>query len=382
MSQRQERHLFIPGPATAEPEVLAALAEPIRPHYGADFVADYNACRARFKQVLRTNNDLFLIVGPGTAALDAAFGSALPDGARALVPSNGLFGRRIAEMLRANRCEVEELQFELGQPIDSDQVVERLRDGAFDAVGWVHHETSTGVINPVESICRAASEAGALTIIDAISSLAGTELAVDDWGVDLCATVANKGLAAPPGLSAITVSERAWEAIDNNPDTRGWYLDLRTWRRYDGNWGDWHPYPTTVPTGILAAVDASLRIVLAEGLDGRIVRTRDAASRVREGLRRLGFRMFVDDDYASPITTAVYPHPELPVGEMIIELREQHGIYIAGGLADLAGKIFRIGHMGRAIEKEETDLLLDAIAGLLVHREAQKESASVEGASV
>jgi alanine-glyoxylate transaminase/serine-glyoxylate transaminase/serine-pyruvate transaminase len=225
-------------------------------------------------------------------------------------------------MLRANRCEVEELQFEFGQPIDLDQVVERLRDGAFDVVGWVHHETSTGVINPVEPICRAANEAGALTIIDAISSLAGTELAVDDWGVDLCATVANKGLAAPPGLSAITVSERAWEAIDNNPDTRGWYLDLRTWRRYDGNWGDWHPYPTTVSTGILAAVDMSLRMVLAEGLDGRIVRTRDAASRVREGLRRLGFRMFVDDDYASPITTVVYPHPDLPVGEMIIELRE------------------------------------------------------------
>ena len=222
----------------------------------------------------------------------------------------------------------------------------------------------------------------ALAISDALSSLAGTELAVDDWGVDLGATVANKGLAAPPGLSALTVSERAWEAIDNNPDTRGWYLDLRTWRRYDGDWRDWHPYPTTVPTGILAAVDTSLRIVLAEGLDGRIVRTRDAASRVREGLRRLGFRMFVDDDYASPITTAVYPHPDLPVGEMIIELREQHGIYIAGGLADLSGKIFRIGHMGRAIEKEETDLLLDAIAGLLVHREAQKESASVESASV
>jgi len=382
LSQTQERHLFIPGPATAEPEVLEALAEPIRPHYGPGFVADYNDCRERFKQVLRTQNDLFLIVGPGTAALDAAFGSALPDGARALVPANGLFGARVAEMLRANRCEVEEMQFELGQPIDSDQVAERLREGEFDVVAWVHHETSTGVLNPVEPICRVAHETDTLTIIDAISSLAGTELAVDDWGVDLCVSVANKGLAAPPGLSAISVSERAWAAIDRNPHTRGWYLDLRTWRRYDGDWADWHPYPTTVPTGILAAVNTSLRMILAEGLDSRIVRTRDAASRVREGLRELGFRMFVDDDFASPITTAVYPHVDFPVGEMIVALREQHGIYISGGLGALSGKIFRVGHMGRAIEQEETDLLLDTIASLLAGRQAQKESAGVEGASV
>ncbi len=382
MSQSQERHLFIPGPATAEPEVLEALAEPIRPHYGPDFVALYNDCRARFKQVLRTDNDLFLIVGPGTAALDAAFVSALPDGSRALVPANGLFGARVADMLRANRCDVEEMQFDLGQPIDSDQVAERLREGKFDVVAWVHHETSTGVLNPVEPICRVARETGTLTIIDTISSLAGTELAVDDWGIDLCVSVANKGLAAPPGLAAISVSERAWEAIDRNPQTRGWYLDLRTWRRYDGDWADWHPYPTTVPTGILAAVDTSLRMILAEGLDRRIVRTRDAASRVREGLRQLGFGMFVDDDFASPITTAVHPHPDFPVGEMIVALREQHGIYISGGLGDLAGEIFRIGHMGRAIEKEETDLLLETIAGLLARRQAQKESAGVEGASV
>ena len=382
MSQRQERHLFIPGPATAEPEVLAALAEPIRPHYGPDFVAEYNGCRERFQQVLRTENDLFLIVGPGTAALDAAFGSALPDGSRALVPVNGLFGARVAEMLRANRCEVEELSFDFGQPIDADQVAERLRAGGFEVVAWVHHETSTGVINPVEPICRAARETGALTAIDAISSLAGTELAVDDWGVDFCVSVANKGLAAPPGLAAISVSEQAWKAIDDNPDRRGWYLDLRTWRRYDSEWTDWHPYPTTVPTGVLAAVDTSLRMILAEGLDVRIVQTRDAALRVREGLRQLGFRMFVGDEFASPITTAVYPHADLPVEEMIVALREQHGIYISGGLGPLAGKIFRIGHMGRSIVKEETDLLLATIGGLLAEREARKESAGVEGASV
>ena len=179
------------------------------------------------------------------------------------------------------------------------------------------------------------------------------------------------------------MSERGWAAIDNNPDTRGWYLDLRTWRRYDREWADWHPYPTTVPSGILAALDTSLRQILAEGLDERIVRTREAASRVREGLRNMGFEMFVDDEHASPITTSAYPHPGLPVGQMIADLRDRHSIYISGGLGPLAGKIFRIGHMGRAIERSETDLLLEAISGLLEERATQQEraGAGVEGAN-
>jgi aspartate aminotransferase-like enzyme len=128
-------------------------------------------------------------------------------------------------------------------------------------------------------------------------------------------------------------------------------------------------------------------MILAEGLDERIVRTREAATRVRDGLRDLGFVLFVDDEHASLITTSAHPHPDLPVDEMIVALREEHDIYISGGLAGLAGKIFRIGHMGRAIEAEETDLLLNAIAEILAQRrelqtDEHKESAGVDGASV
>lgn len=382
MTQRPEKHLFIAGPAGAEREVLEALSEPIEPHYGPEFVAKYNACRDKFKQVLRTTNDLFLIVGPGTAALDAAMASALPDGAKVLVPRNGWFGKRTAEMLRTHRCEVDELVFDLGQPIDPDAVAERLAGGGYAAVAWVHHETSTGVLNPVEPICQAAHAIGAVTILDAVSSLAGTELLVDEWGVDLCATVGNKGLAAQPGLAAIAVSERAWAAIDANPDTRGWYLDLRVWRRYDTEWAAWHPYPTTVPSGVLAGLNTTLRLILAEGLDERIVRTRDAATRIRDGLRELGFEMFVDDEHASPITTSVRPHPDLPADEMLAALRDRYQIYVSGGLADLHGTIFRVGHMGRGIDKAETDLLLDAIRELLAEaRTATTENAGVEGAN-
>lgn len=382
MGDHDEFHLFIPGPAGADPEVLAAMGAPIRPHYGPEFVAEYNTCRERMRQVFRTSNDLFLIVGPGTAGLDAAMASALPDGARVLVPGNGWFGTRMAEMCRAHRAQVDCMEFPADQPIDAAAVIERMHATRPAAVAWVHHETATGVLNPVEPIARAARSGGVLSVIDAVSSLAGTPLEVDDWCVDLCVSVSNKGLAAQPGLAAISVSSQAWAAIDANPDQRSWYLDLRTWRRYDREWADWHPFPTTVPSGVLGALNVSLRQILQEGLDRRIERTREAARRVRAGLREMGFEMFVDDAWASPITTAVKGHADLPPAELIATLRDRYGIYISGGLDSLRGKIFRIGHMGRGIEPEEVELLLGAIRELMAERGALRaENAGLKGAS-
>jgi len=366
MSDDKDLHLFIPGPAGSTPEVVASTGHAIVPHYGPAFVAAYNHCLDLMKVVFQTENDLFLIVGPGTAALDAAFSSALPDGARVLAPSSGWFGNRVAEMCRAQRAEVDLVEYPLGEVIDVDDVRRRLAaaDEPYDAVVWVHHETSTGVLNPVQELAAAAHEHGALTIIDAVSSLGGVDLQVDAWGVDLCASVANKCLAAPPGISAISVSPRAWEAIDANPSSRGWYLDLRTWRRYRENWAAWHPYPTTVPSNIIEAISTSLEQILAEGLDARIRRTAEAAAAVRGGLREMGFEMFVPDDIASPVTTAVRAHPQLPPGDLVKYLVARD-IYISGGLDDLAGKIFRIGHMGRSIDRSEVELLLGEIGNAL-----------------
>jgi len=377
-------HLFIPGPAGATAAVLEALSRPIRPHYGPEFVASYNLCRSRLRRIFRTENDLYLMVGPGTGALDAAFASALPDGARVLVPTNGLFGQRIAGMAQAHRARVERIEFAPGEPIDAERIVDHLRqDPGFDAVAWVHHETSTGVLNPVEPISLACREVGALSIIDAISSLGGVELDVDGWGIDLCVAVPNKVIAAEPGLAPITVSAQAWSAIDANPDSRGWYYDLRTWRRYDQEWSDWHPYPTTVPSGVLDALNVAVEELLDEGLEMRIARTREAQQTVRAGLRAMGFSMFVADEHASPITTAVHAHPDLSVPELVTTLRDRYGIYISGGLGDLATRIFRVGHMGTAIQPAENELLLGAIGEIMQERDLllQEHGAGVEGAA-
>jgi len=368
MSDGSDLHLFIPGPAGSTPEVVEATGRPIVPHYGPKFVADYNRCIDLFKVVFQTGNDVFLIIGPGTASLDAALSSALPDGARVLAPTSGWFGDRLAEMCRAHRAEVDLVEFPRGRAIDPDEVRRRLEsaDQPYDAVAWVHHETSTGVLNPVEPVAAAAREHGALTIIDAVASVGGVDLPVDAWGVDLCVTVANKCLASPPGISAISVSPRAWEVIDANPSSRSWYLDLRTWRQYREDWTAWHPYPTTVASNVIAAINTSIEQLLEEGLDVRIRRTAEAAAAVRSGLRGMGFEMFVDDDVASPVTTSVHAHPDLPPADLVSYLVER-SIFISGGLADLVGKIFRIGHMGTAIDRGEVELLLGEIENALRH---------------
>lgn len=375
-------HLFIPGPAGITPEVHDALRRPIEPHYGHDFVATYNRCIDLMKVVFQTTHDLYLIVGPGTGSLDAALASALPDGARVLAPSSGWFGNRLAEMCRAHRAEVDLVEFPPGSAVDPDDVARRLREAGkpYAAVAVVHHETSTGVLNPLQPIAAAAREQGALTIVDAVASLGGADLPVDAWGIDLCVSVANKCLAAPPGISAISVSPSAWKAIEANPATRGWYFDLRTWRKYRDEWAAWHPFPTTVPTQLIHAMNASLEQILEEGLDLRLRRTAEAAAAVRHGLRRLGFEMFADDECASPVTTSVESHPELETSELQSQLVADHNIFISGGLADLAGKIFRIGHMGSSIERDEVDLLLRAIEEIMRRAGVSlPEGANLEG---
>ena len=379
MSERDDIHLFIPGPAAADSAVLAAAGEPIRPHYGDEFVADFDRCRRPLKRVFRTSNDLYLLPGPGTAALEAAITSVLVHGSPVLVPRNGLFGDRLAQICRAHRADVRVIDFPLGQPIDADAVVQQLQQEPRPAaVVWVHHETSTGVLNPVEPIASAARQAGVISIIDAISSLGGTELAVDDWGVDLCVSVSNKGLAAPPGLSSVTVSQQAWDAIEASGEPRAWLFDLRTHRRHESDWAHWHPYPTTMPTGLLTALNVSLTLILEEGLERRISRTRAAALRVRQGLSDLGFAMLCADEHASPITTAAMARQDLPVGELVAALRDRYRIYISGGIDDFAGKIFRIGHMGRSIEPQETDRLLTAFDELVRGTIPPQERAGAE----
>lgn len=355
--------LMIPGPVDILDEVREAMAGPSVPHYGAEWVAFYQETIELMRQVFQTQNDLFLMTGAGTAGLDAALGSLLCSGDKVLIPFNGFFGHRLTTVARSYGLDVVTLEFPAGQPVDPEAVRARLdAERGVQAVAMVHHETSTGVLNPVRDVAALAGERGLPIIVDAIASMGGVSVPVDEWGLDVVVTVANKCLEAPPAVAPISVSRRAREVMDSKPDRRhGWYLNLDTWRNYAKSWADWHPYPTTIPTHNIVALRVSLQSILSNGLENHYAKHVRAAKRVRDGLREMGFDLFVEGEYACPLITSVKAGPEFQVDELTRFLRDEHGIMIGGGIAALKGQIFRVGHMGRAASDEYVEDFLVAV---------------------
>ena len=359
--------LMIPGPVDVDGEVLAAMADPVRPHYGDDWLAIYNEAIEHLRQIFATQNDLFLMAGPGTAALDAALGSLLRTGDKVLVVQNGFFGDRLASMARAYGLEVRQVTAPLGHPVEPAAVRRALSAGpGVGAVAVVHLETSTAVLNPVEGIAAAARDFEVPVIVDAVSSMGGVPLRVDGWGIDICVSVANKCLASPSGVAPISVSQRAWHQMQRKGDrAHGWYLNLETWKEFATNWGSWHPTPTTLPTNVIYALLVSLRRIMGSGLEPHFQHFAHAAQIVREGLRRLGFEMFTPDAYASPLLTAVRGFPGLDVEDLRRYLLEEWQIMVSGGLSELRGKIFRVAHIGEAASQEYVHQFLAGVEAYL-----------------
>jgi len=357
---------MIPGPVDVEDDILAALAEPTLPHYGQIWLPIYREALERLKHVFGTRNDLFMIPGAGTAALEGAMSSLMRTGDKVLVPYNGFFGRRMGTVAQGWGLEVILMEAPPGQPLDPQAIRRRLAaEPGVQAVVVVHLETSTGVLNPLQEIAAVTNELGVPIIVDAVSSLGGVPLPVDEWGIDVCGTVINKCLACPPGVAPISVSPRAWEQIERKGDrSHGWYLNLETWRWYAANW-PWHPTPVTLPTNNIVALLTSLRQIMEDGLDAHYAHFAQAAHRVREGLRHLGFEMFAADDHASPLITAVRSLPGMDVSDFQKYLQREHQILISGGLDDLFGKIFRVGHIGKAASPAYVEAFLAGVEAYL-----------------
>jgi aspartate aminotransferase-like enzyme len=205
--------------------------------------------------------------------------------------------------------------------------------------------------------------------VDAVSSLAGVEIRVDDWGIDVCVTSPNKCLEAVPGVGFISVGHRAWELVDSRPALgHGWYLNLATWRKYVKEWSTWHPSPVTQPVHNVLAVLASMRHIMCGGLDAHFAKYAHASQAVRRGLENIGFEAFVEEKYASPIVTGFKARPEFEITEMSNWLAEQRGIAIGGAFGALSGKIFRVGHLGKAAGREYLMDLLFSIEEFLRYK--------------
>ena len=352
--------LLIPGPVTMHEDVQAVLARPAGPHYGEPWVELHRGLTARLAELFRTEEDVLLVFGPGTAALEMGIRSTLSPGDHVLVPITGSFGARLAELAQAAGLVVHELAVPLGRAADPELMEDELRrTPEIRAVAIVQHETMLGLVSPLREVCALAGERELLTIVDAVSSLGGIELEVDAWGIDICAAVGNKCLGGPVGIAPLAVSERAWSAAkDGRPKNAGWYLNLETWRRFEQEWGTWHPHPTTMPSGVVEALDVAVGRILAEGPEAHRSRLAAAAHRVRHSLREMGFEMLVPDEVASPVTTAVWAKPAMIVDDYVEWLRLERGLRVAGATGELAGRVFRVAHMGRAAELEVVDAYL------------------------
>lgn len=363
----QHLKLMIPGPVDAEDDVLAAMAEPILPHYGQEWLGIYAETLDLLGQVFGTQNDLILMPGPGTAGLDAALGSLARTGETVLVANNGFFGRRLGVIARGYGLDTCVVEVPQGEPLDPDAIRRGLSSQSdIQALAMVHLETSTGVLNPLPDIAAIAGEFGVPIILDAVSSLGGIPLPVDEWGIEVCVTVANKCFGCPPGLALMSVGQRAWDQIDRKGGrAHGWYLNLRTWKEYATNWATWHPYPTTLPTNNVVALLTSMRRILAGGLEAYYERHVCAAQAVRDRLKQLGFQMLTAQAHTSPLISAMLGLPGMDVDDFRRYLVEEWQILISGGLEELRGKIFRVGHIGKAASAGYVERFLDGVDAYL-----------------
>ena len=362
---QQRETLLIPGPVSVEAEVLDALSRPVRAHYGTDWAQFYHQLTASLARLFETEADVLLLFGPGTAAIEACLASTLAPGDEIAVVANGLFGERVVDLAAALGLEVHlvtpDEEYSPARREDLEEVLRR--HPRVRALGVVHHETSLGLVNPVQQLAEVAAGRGLLTIVDAVSSFGGMDLEVDAWGIDLCVGVSNKCLGGPIGVAPVSVSQRAWEAVDDGrPKVAGWYLNLRTWRTFGQMWKSWHPHPTTMPTSVLEGLDTAVKSVLTTGIREHKAKQAAAAARVREGLRALDFEMLVADEHASPVCTAVWARPAMDVEDYLGWLRREHSLRLGGGIGALQGRIFRVGHMGRAADPAIADAYLKATA--------------------
>ena len=350
-----------PGPSDVNPRVLRAMSTPLVGHLDPSFVEMMDEVQDLLRYAFRTDNQWTIPVsGTGSAAMEAAIGNVVAPGDLALVPSNGYFGDRMAEMVRRAGGEVARVDAPWGEPLDPADVRSGVEEHDPDVVGFVHAETSTGALQPnVPAITEAAHDAGALVIADCVTSLGGVELRVDEWGIDVAYSGPQKCLSCPPGASPLTLNDRAMDAVRSRDEpVRSWYLDLSLLEDY---WGDERAYHHTAPVTNVYALREALRLVAEEGIEERWERHRHVAGALRAGLEEMGLALNAPEEAWLPSLNAVRVPDGVDDSAVIERLLDEHGIEIASGLGAMTGEVFRIGCMGHSARPGNVMALLAAL---------------------
>ncbi|MBZ2174141.1 alanine--glyoxylate aminotransferase family protein [Schnuerera sp. xch1] len=364
------RLLLGPGPVEVASRVLNVMSNPLYGHLDPKFLEITNETMKLLRYTFQTENQLTLpMSGTGSAGMETVMVNLLEEGDRAIICVNGVFGERMRDV--ASRCGAEVISVEApwGKVIDPEDVRRAFKEapGKVKLVGIVHAETSTGVKQPIEEISQIVKEHDALMVVDAVTSLGGVDLKIDEWGIDACYSGSQKALSCPPGLSPLTMGVKALEVIDNRKTkVQSWYLDLSMIKNY---WSKERVYHHTAPINMIYALREALLMVYEEGLDERFRRHQLNSNAFVAGIEAMGMKMAVEEkEYRLPTLNAVKIPDEIDDYQVRSYLLDKYGIEIGGGLGDFKGKVWRVGLMGESSKRNNVILLLNALGDALMQQ--------------
>jgi len=367
-----ERLLLGAGPSNVDPRVFKALTSPIVEHLDPYFMQVMDEAVELLRYTFKTKNRMTLpISGTGTAGMEASICNIVERGDQVLSCVNGYFGERISEIVRRCGGNCTEVKKEWGMITTPEDLEETLSKTSPDIVTIVHAETSTGILQPLQEIRKVADEYGALLLVDAVTSLGGCELDIDNFGIDICYSGSQKCLNCPPGLAPITVNEKAMEKIRNRKTkVQSWYFDLSLIEKY---WLESsRVYHHTAPILLVYALREALRLLHEEGLEARWKRHRMNSAALISGIEAIGLRMH-PPAYRCPSLNAVSVPEGIEDANVRKTLLQEFGITVSGGLGALRGKVWRIGLMGINSTERNVILVLEAL-----ERALKKEGRQIE----
>ena len=354
--------LRIPGPTPLPPEVLASQSKQMINHRGKEFGEIIARVTNELKHFFQTENDLLILTGSGTGAMEAAVVNMLSPGERTMLVSIGNFGERFTQIASKFGVDVVKVEFPASQAADPDEIARKLdADPAITTVIVTHNETSTGVTNPLEPIARVAKDRDKLLIVDGVSSVGSIDLKTDAWGCDVVLSGSQKGWMAPPGLAFASVSPLAWERHARATLPR-FYWDFTAAKRYLEH-GE---TPWTPAINVFYALDVSLRAMRTEGREQIFARHARVAQRCRDGVVAKGLRLYADPKHASNTVTAFYTPEGVDSRVIAKELEDEYDTILAIGQGATTTTTMRVGHLGW-VDDQDIDAVLDALGEVLNH---------------
>jgi alanine-glyoxylate transaminase/serine-glyoxylate transaminase/serine-pyruvate transaminase len=359
------RILMGPGPSNVHYRVYQAMSAPVIGYLDPQILSCMDEISEMLRTVFQTKNRLTLAISAtGSSGMEASFVNFVEPGDTVIIGVNGFFADRMTQV--ASRCgaKVIRIDQEWGKTVDPERMIKTLKEHPEAKIcGVVHGETSTGVRQPLEEIGAYCKKGNTLLVVDAVTTLGGYDVKVDEWGIDVCYASSQKCLSVPPGLSPFTASPKAMDVLRSRKmKVQSFYFDLLLLEKY---WGEERVYHHTAPASMFYAMREGLRIVLEEGLEERFQRHQTLGDRLKMEIENFGFKLFAQEGYRLPMLTSV----ALPNGveDAIVRRRllDEYQIEIGAGLGQLKGKVWRIGLMGETCKMQNIACLMGALREIL-----------------